>query len=192
MRSPSRLHWGCGPNATAGWLNADVHPHSGVDLVGDIRDGLALPDACMDYAVAIHVLQDLPWTDIPRALQELHRVLKPGAALRLALPDLDRAIDAYRQGDGAYFHVPDKDARSVGAKLVTQIIWYGSVRTPFNFDFAEELLHDAGFQRIERSSFGRTTTPYPDIVALDNRERESLFVEARKAGEETSWQGGAP
>jgi ubiquinone/menaquinone biosynthesis C-methylase UbiE len=135
MRSPSRLHWGCGPNATAGWLNADVHPHSGVDLVGDIRDGLALPDACMDYAVAIHVLQDLPWTDIPRALQELHRVLKPGAALRLALPDLDRAIDAYRQGDGAYFHVPDKDARSVGAKLVTQIIWYGSVAHAFQFRF---------------------------------------------------------
>jgi predicted SAM-dependent methyltransferase len=149
-----------------------------VQLVGDIRDGLDLPDACMDCAVGIHVLQDLPWADIPAALAELHRVLKPGAPLRLGLPDLDRAIDAYRRGDAAYFHVPDDDAPSLGAKLVTQIIWYGSVRTPFTFDFARDLLQQAGFERIARCSFRQTTTSLPDIVTLDNRERESLFVEA--------------
>ena len=176
----TRLHLGCGPKAAPGWLNADAHPHPGVDLVGDIRDGLPLPDACMDCAVAIHVLQDLPWHDIPPALAELRRVLKPGAPLRLGLPDLDRAIDAYRRGDAAYFHVPDEDARSVGAKLVTQIIWYGSVRTPFTFELAHELLQNAGFGRIARCGFGQTRTPWPDIVTFDNRERESFFIEASR------------
>jgi SAM-dependent methyltransferase len=175
----TRLHWGCGPHAAPGWLNSDVRAADGVDLVCDIRDGLPLEDASMTCAVAMHVLQDLSWRDIPRALAELHRVLAPGAPLRIGVPDLDRAIDAYHRGDGAYFHVPDEDARDCGAKFVTQIIWYGSVRTPFTFGYAREVLHAAGFRDVRRCEFGRTATGDAGIVALDNRPRETLFVEAR-------------
>jgi predicted SAM-dependent methyltransferase len=179
MDTVSRLNWGCGPHPEPGWTNSDLRPADGVQLCGDIRDGLPVADHSFDYAVAIHVLQDLPWPDIPDALTELKRVLKPGAVLRLALPDLDRAIDAYRRGDAAYFYVPDEHALSVGAKLVTQIVWYGSVRTPFTFEFARELLDKTGFHDVRRCSFRQTFSPHPDIVSLDNRERESLFVEAR-------------
>lgn len=177
---PARLHCGCGPHAAAGWLNADVRPLPGVDLVGDIRDGLPLADASMDCAVAIHVLQDLPWGDIPGALAEVRRVLKPGAPLRLGLPDLDRAVDAYRRGDAGFFQVPDADAPSIGAKLVTQLVWYGTARTPFTFDFARDMLVRAGYVGIARCAFHETTTAIDDIVSLDDRERESLFVEARR------------
>ena len=177
--SPVRLTLGCGPRPAPGWINADLRDYEGVDLRGDIRDGLPLSDHSVDCAVAIHVLQDLPWCDIPVALAELRRVLRSGGVLRLGLPDLDRAIDAYRRGDAAYFHVPDADARSIGAKLVAQIIWYGSVRTPFTFDFARELLERAGFAEVRRCAFRETGSPDPEIVSLDNRERESLFVEAR-------------
>lgn len=177
-RRPRRLNWGCGPHPVPGWLNADRTTCPGLDLCGDIRDGLDLPDGALDYAVAIHVLQDLAWPDIPPALRELRRVLRPGGTLRLALPDLDRALMAYARGDHGYFHVPDRDARSLGAKLVTQLIWYGSVRTPFTGDFAAELLHDAGWRDVRRCAFGRTASAHPGITALDNRPRESLFIEA--------------
>ncbi|HEV7913624.1 MAG TPA: methyltransferase domain-containing protein [Albitalea sp.] len=178
MTEARRLHWGCGPRPAPGWINADLRALDGVDLVGDIRDGLALRDAAVDCAVAIHALQDLPWLDIPAALGELRRVIRPGGVLRLSLPDMDRAIDAYRRGDAAYFHVPDDDAQSVGAKLVAQLIWYGSTRTPFNFDCARELLERAGFREVRRCAFHLTHSVHPDIVSLDDRERESLFVEA--------------
>lgn len=177
-RALRRLHWGCGPKPAPGWINADLRPGPGVDLCGDIRDGLPLPDGSLDYAVAIHALQDLAWPDIPVAIGELKRVLKPGGVLRLGLPDLDRAIEAYLHGDAAYFHVPDEHARCVGAKLVTQIIWYGSVRTPFTFDFARELLCDAGFRDVCRCEFGRTASGHADVASLDNRPRESMFIEA--------------
>jgi predicted SAM-dependent methyltransferase len=111
---------------------------------------------------------------------ELHRVLKPGGILRLALPDLDRAIDAYRSGDASYFYVPDEYARSTGAKLIAQIIWYGSVHTPMVYEYVEELLRDAGFERVTRCAFGETASAYAEIVQLDNRPRESMFVEAAK------------
>jgi SAM-dependent methyltransferase len=179
-RLPSRLNWGCGPYPAPGWLNADLRAADGVQLVCDIRDGLPLADATVTCAVAMHVLQDLAWGDVPRALGELHRVLAPGAPLRIGVPDLDRAIDAYRRNDGAYFHVPDADARDCGAKLVTQIIWYGSVRTPFTFGYAREVLEAAGFRDVRRCAYGETTTGDAAIVALDNRPRETLFIEARR------------
>jgi SAM-dependent methyltransferase len=180
MDGVKRLNWGCGPTPAPGWINADLQPYDGVALCGDIRAGLALPDESVDYAVSMHGLQDLPWDDSGTAMAELRRVLKPGGALRLGLPDLDRAIDAYRRGDASYFFVPDKDAASLGAKLVTQIIWYGSTRTPFNFDFAREWLHATGFIDVRRWAFGRTGSVWPEIVSLDNRERESMFIEARR------------
>ena len=175
-----RLNWGCGPRAPRGWINADRRVDTGVHIVRDIRDGLPLPDGSLDYVVSIHGLQDLPFLDVVPALRELHRVLRRGGVLRLAVPDLDRAIDAYRGRDPAWFYVPDADGHRLGTKLVAQIVWYGSVRTPFTWDFAEEALGKAGFGEIARCAYRRTASAYPEIVELDNRERESLFVEAVK------------
>jgi hypothetical protein len=91
---------------------------------------------------------------------------------------MDRAIAAYQRGDAAYFHVPDRDANSVGGKLVAQLIWYGSTRTPMNFEAAREFLEQAGFAGVRRCEPGETGSPYPQIASLDDRPRESFFVEA--------------
>jgi SAM-dependent methyltransferase len=176
----TRLNWGCGPRPVPGWLNSDRLDGPGIDLPCDIRAGLPLPAASVDYAVAVHVLQDLAYADVLPALHELRRVLRPGGVLRLAVPDLERAIRAFVGNDPAYFYVPDADARSVGAKLVTQIVWYGSVRTPFTWDFLGERLGRAGFRDVARCAFGQTHSPWPDIVTLDDRPRESLFAEAAR------------
>jgi predicted SAM-dependent methyltransferase len=177
---PRRMNFGCGPFAVPDWLNCDRLALRGVDLCSDLRSGLPLRDATFDYVVAVHVLQDLAYFDLPLAVRELRRVLRPGGVLRLVLPDLERAIAAFREGDAAYFQVPDTDARTLGAKLVTQVIWYGSLRTPFTFDFARELLESAGFVNVLRCAHGCTASAYPDIVRLDNRPRESLHVEASR------------
>jgi hypothetical protein len=82
--------------------------------------------------------------------------------------------------DAGYFCVPDVDAATIGGKFVTQMIWYGSTRTPFTADFAAECLRRAGFRAVTSCGYRRTSSPYPEIVALDNRERETFFVEATK------------
>jgi predicted SAM-dependent methyltransferase len=164
----------------SGWINSDRRPGPGVDAACDIRDGLPLPDDSLDYVVAIHALQDLPYLDVVPALRELRRVLRPGGALRAAVPDLERALAAYAAGRREYFYVPDGEIDSLSGKLIVQITWYGSVRTPFTWEFARELCVKAGFRRVERTAYRRTSTPHAAIVELDNRERESLFVEAIK------------
>ena len=175
-----RLNWGCGPMVASGWLNADRIASDHVDLAGDIRDGLDLPDDAIDYAVAMHALQDLPYLDVVPALVELRRVLKRGGVLRVGVPDLERAIDAWRRGDARYFYIPDAEVASLGGKLIVQATWYGSVRTPFTWDFFNELALRAGFRAVHRCAFHQTANRWPDIVALDNRERETLYAEAVK------------
>jgi predicted SAM-dependent methyltransferase len=173
-----RLNWGCGTHPEPGWVNSDIKEGPGIDLPCDIRDGLPLADESVDYAVSIHALPELALPEQVPALRELRRVLVEGGVLRLALPDLDRGIRAYQAGDAGYFLVSDDDARSLGAKFVMHMLWHGYTRTLFTADLIEELLQRAGFARVRHCAFGETASGIPELVALDNRERESLFVEA--------------
>lgn len=174
-----RLNWGCGDHVAPGWINSDVKPGAGTDLVADIREGLPLETGSVDYAVSIHALPEFSFPELVPVLEELRRVLAPGGTLRLALPDLDRGIDAYRSGDESYFKVSPEEARSLGGRFVVQMLWYGWSRSLFTTDFALELLEKAGFTDVRACSFGVTASGIPEIVELDNREEESLFVEGR-------------
>lgn len=177
---PRRLNWGSGGYPALGWINSDARDYPSVDIVCDIREGLPLESDSVDYAVSIHALPEIPYPDLMATLEELRRVLKPGGALRLGLPDLDKSIRAYLNKDSDYFLIPDEDAQSMGSKLVVQAIWYGYARTPFTHDFIEELLLKAGFARVERCDYHQTASSFSEITELDNRELESLFVEAFK------------
>ena len=175
-----RLHWGCGSWRPDGWINSDQKEGPGIDISCDIRNGLPLETGSIDYAVSIHALPEVPYPDLGVVLGELRRVLKPGGVLRLSLPDLDRTIRAYLRGDSSHFPIPDEDAASLGAKFVVHLIWYGYTRTFFTHDFIVEQLFKAGFTRVEQCAYRETRSPHPEIVELDNREEESLFVEAIK------------
>jgi predicted SAM-dependent methyltransferase len=175
-----RLNWGCGEYPEPGWINSDVKEIPGIDISCDIRDGLPLDGDSLDYAVSIHALPEVPYPDLVPVLRELRRVLKPGGVLRLVLPDLDRGIRAYLNGDRDYFLVPDEDAQAIGAKFIVQMVWYGYSRSLFTYDFTEELLRKAGFSQMARCEYLKTASRFGEIVELDSRERESLFIEATK------------
>jgi SAM-dependent methyltransferase len=174
----TRLNWGCGGHTAPGWINSDQKPDC--DMPCDIRNGLPLDSDSVDYAVSIHALPEVPYDGLVPVLQELRRVLKPGAVLRLCLPDILKGVDAYRRGDRDYFLIPDEDAKSLGAKLITQLIWYGYSRTMFTSEFIEEILVKAGYHNIQHCRYQQTASRFPEIVELDNREPESLYVEATK------------
>jgi predicted SAM-dependent methyltransferase len=160
-------------------VNSDLKEIDGV-ITCDIRDGLPFEDDWFHYAVSIHSLPELSYPELVPALEELRRVLKRSGVLRLALPDLEKGVDAYHRGEREYFKIPDKEMRSLGGKLVAQLVWYGFSRTVFVASFAEELLLKAGFTRVDHVAYCQTVSPFPEIIELDNRPDESLFVEAIK------------
>lgn len=64
--------------------------------------------------------------------------------------------------------------------MIIQLTWYGDSRIMFTNDFAREVLLKAGFCAVTRCAYRETVSRFPEIVALDNRERETLFIEAEK------------
>lgn len=172
-----RLNWGCGARGEPGWINSDRKRGPDIQLTGDIRDGLALPDGCVDYVVSLHALTMIPPPEVVPVLEELRRVLRPGGVLRLGLPDFEKGVAAWQRGHRSYFVVPDDDARTTSGKLLTQLLWYGHSVSLFTAEWAGELLERAGFEQVEHCRFGQTASEHPGIVELDNRPAESLFVE---------------
>ncbi len=53
-------------------------------LVGDCQTHIPIPDDYFDRVLAIHVLEHLP--DLPRALDEIKRVLEPGGLFSVVIP----------------------------------------------------------------------------------------------------------
>ena len=59
--------------------------HPGVEVVvGDCQQRMPFEDASFDRALAIHVLEHLP--DLPAALAEIHRVLRPTGRFVVVIP----------------------------------------------------------------------------------------------------------
>jgi predicted SAM-dependent methyltransferase len=175
-----RLQFGCGAFPAPGWINTNLEPGPGVDISGDIRAGLPLEPDSVRYIASMHALCELPYLDVVPALRELRRVLEPGGLLRLGLPDLERAIAAYVRGDRVYFTIPDEETPTLSGKFIVQMTWYGTNLMMFTFEFAKELLERAELRRVTRCEYRRTASRFAEIVELDNRPKESFFVEAQK------------
>ena len=175
-----RLNFGCGHRGEPGWINCDRKTHRTIEVSCDVLEGIPIPDDSIDYIASMMALQEIPYPDLVPVLQELRRVLKPGGVLRLGLPDLNRLIKAYQTENRDFFLIPDEDMKSFGGKFILMTIWYGYTRTLFVYEFAEELLLRAGFSSISECSYQQSKSSYEGITELDNREAETLFVEAVK------------
>jgi predicted SAM-dependent methyltransferase len=85
--SALRLHIG-GREPREGWKILNIQPGPGVDYVGNCIDLSQFLDGSVDELYASHVYEHLSYQgELQRALKEAFRVLAPGGALRVSVPD---------------------------------------------------------------------------------------------------------
>jgi len=96
------LHVGSGPQR-AGQLHPlfsgpqwtevrlDANPAARPDLIASVTDMAIVAESSMDAVYVPHVLEHLPPQGVPRALNEIRRVLKPEGLALIAVPDLQAA-----------------------------------------------------------------------------------------------------
>ena len=134
----------------------------------DVTRPLPYPDGSLEAAFGSHVLEHLTPAEAEAALRELHRVLRPGGVLRIAVPDLDRVVGEYdpERPDEFLFGMWQGRERSTSRHRHWWLYNERSLRA---------LLERCGFAGIERRAFreGRC----PDVERIDSRP-ESLFMEA--------------
>jgi SAM-dependent methyltransferase len=96
-----KVHIGCGGHELPGWINVDNHP---APLAIDLDWGLPLPSGSARYVFLAHLLEHLfhP-VQSSRLLAEIRRVLAPGGVVRIVVPDIEKYLRAYVDGDDAFF-----------------------------------------------------------------------------------------
>lgn len=119
LGQPVFLHVGCGPKHAAhtpfagkGWqeIRLDIDDSVKPDLVGTMTDLSAVSDQSVDAVFSSHNIEHLYPHDVPLALQEFRRVLKPDGFVLITCPDLqsvcalvaaDKLTEpAYQSGQG--------------------------------------------------------------------------------------------
>jgi SAM-dependent methyltransferase len=101
---PTFLHVGCGmkrqTHTTRGlqatdWKECrlDIDPLVEPDIVGSMLDMVAIPDGSMDAIYSSHNIEHLYAHEVPLALAEFRRVLKPAGFAILTCPDLQAVAE---------------------------------------------------------------------------------------------------
>lgn len=106
-----KINIGCGEFPAAGWVNIDAHSAPGgpqPDVTAS-ADSLPFGDRTVGRAYAGHVLEHIPFEDVPAVLDEIKRVMALDGLALFVGPDLDRAlasfpeeVDSIRHGAGRW------------------------------------------------------------------------------------------
>jgi SAM-dependent methyltransferase len=83
---PLRLDIGCGKNKKDGYTGVDQFAIPGVDVVTDLRQPFPWTDNAVDEVHCSHFIEHLQAPDRVRFMNELYRVMKPGAKATLVAP----------------------------------------------------------------------------------------------------------
>ena len=146
MSEPFRLHIG-GQEPKSGWKIVNIQPGPHVDYVGNCTSLEQFADGSVDEVYASHVLEHLGFREeLPKALKEIWRVLKPGGVLKISVPDFEVLCNLV-----ADENVP-KDQ-----KFSLMLHMFGAQEDEHDFhkvgltlDFMGYFLNQAGFPRMRR------------------------------------------
>jgi SAM-dependent methyltransferase len=103
------LHVGCGPldkrALTSGFhgpewheIRLDIDAAARPDILGTMTDMANVASASIDAVFSSHNLEHVFPHEVPVALAEFHRVLKPGGFVVLTCPDLQSVCEAVAKG----------------------------------------------------------------------------------------------
>jgi SAM-dependent methyltransferase len=133
--TPKKLNLGCGTDVRDGWVNLDIAPLPGVDVVHDINVlPLPFPDGEFDMILCNDILEHV---DLVPVLKECHRILAPGGKMRIEVPHFT--------SNNNYVDPTHRNRFSVKTfRFFARDTFEGQRRGSYYFDF--------GFSTVERTN----------------------------------------
>jgi predicted SAM-dependent methyltransferase len=137
-------------------VRLDIDPAVAPDIVCSVTDMSPVPDGSIDAIWCSHSLEHLYRHDVPAALGEFFRVLRPGGLLFLTSPDLQRVAalvaedrletEAYLSPSGP---ITPLDMIFGHTASLTRGALAMAHKSGFTGTTLRKLLDEAGFERIE-------------------------------------------
>jgi len=155
---------------------------------GDIVKGLPVEDESCCCIYCSHVLEHLCLEDFRKALSNTRKLLKSDGIFRFVLPDLAFYVGRYLQAGSPAAALEFMSSTGLGestrARGMKGFIreFFGNSRHRWMWDYqaiANEL-HEAGYNRIRRATFGDSTAIKFNQVERDARWHNCLGVECRR------------
>ncbi|HKI00587.1 MAG TPA: hypothetical protein VKK31_01270 [Thermoanaerobaculia bacterium] len=175
---PHRLHVGSGGARIEGWVNIDMQALPGVDVVADVTGGLQFSG--VEAIFAEHFLEHLKLDDAIAFFLESHRVLAPGAWIRLTTPNLDWVWVTHYKLD------VEPDVKCLAALRLNRAFHGWQHQFLWNSEILQEALLACGFDQVRWCRRGESELPlfqgierheiYDDAPDLPH----IIIVEARK------------
>jgi len=133
-------------------INTAVNP----DILGTITDLSAVPDNCVDAVFSSHNLEHIYHYEVPIALGEFKRILKPEGFLMIVVPDMQTAAEFVARGDmenEPLYISPGGPVRALwmfyGMGTEVPGMPYMAHKTGFTSQNLNHKLQEANFARVE-------------------------------------------
>lgn len=182
--SPVYLNIGCGPKGrqAANWVNIDAVKSFGVDYAVDLTRKLPFPDDTFDGIFCEHVIEHFSATEIPSLLREAWRIMKPGAALRIIVPDGRWIMETYLNDPASLVKRRFGSPAEGTAMQAVNSFFRQRYEHQFIYDYEtiEQVLLSAGFRAAQHLRYGLEGSNKDIILDDIGYEPESLYVEAIK------------
>ena len=147
-----KLNLGCGNDIRFGYINIDIRPLKGVNLVLDLENqSLPFQDNLVSEIVAQDIIEHVSYYKVENLLKECFRVLKPKGTIYIRTPDLEQiyvkaVVEKQTLGD------------KKGYKLLSYWI-FGGFKNPYDYhkciftkELLKELLEEIGFKVVKLSN----------------------------------------
>lgn len=143
------LHVGCGDlgRQAIHWsfkewnqITVDINPKCNPDVIASITDLKGVKDYSVEAVFGSHVLEHICYHEVPLALKEFIRVLKPDGDLLVHMPDLKQACAAVAEGRAMQplYQAP-------GGSVAAIDMVYGHRKSIVRF--GENMVHKTGFTK---------------------------------------------
>lgn len=142
-----KLHLGCGGVFLPGYINVDILPRPGVDLVADLRN-LPFEAGSVQMIYSCAAIEHFGRKEWFPLIQYWHSLLKPGGLLRISTMDFEACCAQYQESG----NLAELLGLLIGGQK-DEYDWHGMI---FDYAILAEGLAKAGFTNIRRYDWRET------------------------------------
>jgi predicted SAM-dependent methyltransferase len=157
-----RLQLGSGTHDVPGWVSIDMLIRKNI-LAMRLPGGLRrFPDESVQYIYSSHFLEHIEYpVQASEFARQCLRILKPGGAMRIVVPGIEKIIRAYAADNEEFFRLQSEMHPEWCTTKLDHLMYAlqqnGQHKYAYDLETITKLLSDAGFTKVVESDFNASS-----------------------------------